>query len=132
VLVPFPHDIAGFGLDVWAGVVLVTFAIRDYSEGTDGGFAYARSPSYWNTSTAPGKRMAVENDYATKAEAAATQLRLLERLDKLETTLVKEFRKWARSFESRVRVNELTVAGLHERMALIEERVGELETPSSR
>lgn len=76
--------------------------------------------------------MAVENDYATKAEAAATQLRLLERLDKLERTLVKEFRKWARSFESRVRVNELTVAGLHERMALIEERVGELETPSSR
>ena len=73
----------------------------------------------------------MENDYVTKSEAAAAELKLLERMEKVETTLLKEFRKWARSFESRVRVNELTVAGLHERMGLIEERVGELENPSS-
>jgi hypothetical protein len=73
----------------------------------------------------------MENDYATKSDAEATQLRLLERLDKLETTLVKEFRKRTFRFETRVRVNELTVARLRERIGLIEERVSELENPSS-
>jgi hypothetical protein len=92
--------------------VLATFAIRDYSEGTDGGFAHAQSPFYRYASTASGKRMVMEDDYATKAELAATKveliermegnkLDLLERLEKVETTLLKEFRKWARSFEPR-------------------------------
>jgi hypothetical protein len=76
----------------------------------------------------------METDYVTKAELAAelaaTELRLLERMEKVETTLLSEFRKWARSFESRTRVTELTVAGLHERMGLIEDRVSELENPS--
>jgi len=83
----------------------------------------------------------MENDYVTKAEAEATKFELLERVDatrlellerteKVETTLLTEFRKWARTFESRTRFNELTVAGLHERMGLIEDRVSELENPS--
>ena len=84
----------------------------------------------------------MENDYVTKAEAAATKvellermegnkLDLLERLEKVETTLLKEFRSGRGALNLRVRVNELTVAGLHERMGLIEERVSELENPSS-
>ncbi len=45
----------------------------------------------------------MENDSVTKvelaAESAATKLELLERMEKVETTLLSEFRKWARSFE---------------------------------
>ncbi len=54
----------------------------------------------------------MENDYVTKADAAAIKMEILERVEKVETTLLKEFRKWARS------------------MGLIEERVSELENPS--
>jgi hypothetical protein len=83
----------------------------------------------------------MDKDYVTKAQAEATKLELLERIDatrlqlleraeKVETTLLTEFRKWDRSFESRTRVTELSVAGLHERMGLIEERVSERENPS--
>ena len=55
----------------------------------------------------------------------------LERLEKVETTLLKEFRKWAMIFESRTRVNEMSIAGLYERMGLIEGRVSDLENPST-
>ena len=54
-------------------------------------------------------------------------VRVLERLDKLETTLLKEFRKWTISFESRFRANEVLVSGLNERMISLEERVTDLE-----
>ena len=54
--------------------------------------------------------------------------RVLERLDKLETTLFKEFRKWAISFESRFRANEVLVSGFNERMISLEERVTDLES----
>lgn len=37
--------------------------------------------------------------------------RLLERIEKTETTLLREFRKWAVSFESRFRANEILVGG---------------------
>ena len=55
-------------------------------------------------------------------------VRVLERLDKLETTLFKEFRKWAISFESRFRANEVLVSGFNERMISLEERVTDLES----
>ncbi|MBV8675353.1 MAG: hypothetical protein JOZ33_18155 [Acidobacteriaceae bacterium] len=54
--------------------------------------------------------------------------RVLERLDKLETTLFKEFREWAISFESRFRANEVLVSGFNERMISLEERVTDLES----
>ncbi|MBV8115086.1 MAG: hypothetical protein JO300_10115 [Silvibacterium sp.] len=54
--------------------------------------------------------------------------RMLERLDKLEATLLKEFRKWAVSFESRFRANEVLVGGFNERMISLEERVTDLES----
>jgi hypothetical protein len=84
----------------------------------------------------------MEDDYVTKDEAAATELRLVERIDstelrllerieKVETTLLKEFRKWAISFESKFRANESLVAGFSERLTSLEERVSDLENPST-
>lgn len=67
----------------------------------------------------------------TRADLASTmaemETRLLERIEKTETTLLREFRKWAVSFESRFRANEVLVGGFNERVIALEERVGELE-----
>ncbi len=52
---------------------------------------------------------------------------LLERIEKTETTLLKEFRKWAISFESRFKANEALVVGFSERLVALEERVTDLE-----
>jgi len=61
-------------------------------------------------------------------DMSAPGSRMLERLDKLEATLLKEFRKWAVSFESRFRANEVLVGGFNERMISLEERVTDLES----
>ena len=53
---------------------------------------------------------------------------LLERIEKTETTLLKEFRKWAVSFESRFKANEVLVSGFSERLVSLEERVSDLES----
>ncbi|MGC2110505.1 MAG: hypothetical protein WA655_13365 [Candidatus Korobacteraceae bacterium] len=39
------------------------------------------------------------NDSATKGDLEALKVELLERIEKTETTLLREFRKWAVSFE---------------------------------
>ncbi len=57
----------------------------------------------------------------------ALEERLLERIERTETTLLREFRKWAVSFESRFRANEILVGGFNERLIALEERVGNLE-----
>ncbi len=57
---------------------------------------------------------------------------LLERIEKTETTLLKEFRKWAVSFESRFKANEVLVAGFSERLVSLEERVSDLESGEGR
>lgn len=72
-----------------------------------------------------------EDDPVTKAELR-TELdilegRLLECVEKVETTLLREFRKWAISFESRFRANEVLVGGFSDRLTSLEERVSDLE-----
>ena len=49
----------------------------------------------------------------------------------VETALLKEFRKWAISFESRFKANEILVGGFNERLIALEERVGDIERKSS-
>ena len=61
------------------------------------------------------------------ARIEALELRMLERLEKSETSLLKEFRKWALITESRLRVNEVGTGGLTERMAALESRMADLE-----
>jgi hypothetical protein len=75
--------------------------------------------------------MADDHSPATKADLANAlddlKTELLERIEKVETTLLREFRKWAVSFESRFRANEALVTGFSERMAGLEERVTDIE-----
>jgi hypothetical protein len=48
----------------------------------------------------------------------------------IETSLLKEFRKCAISFESRHKAKEILVGGFNERLIALEERVGDLERHS--
>ena len=57
----------------------------------------------------------------------AVRIELIERDEAVETKLLKEFRKWAISFESKFKVNEALVVGFSERMTSLEERVSGLE-----
>ena len=43
----------------------------------------------------------MSEEQVTKDDLHALEIRLLERTEKLERTLLREFRKWAISFESR-------------------------------
>jgi hypothetical protein len=70
----------------------------------------------------------MEPQYATKADLEASELRLLERIEKTETTLLKEFRKRAVRFEAIVKVNEASVVGFNARLNSLEERVNDLES----
>ena len=53
---------------------------------------------------------------------------LTEKMRGIETTLLKEFRKWAVPMNTRTRVFEATTQGLTERLSLVEERLDALET----
>jgi hypothetical protein len=72
-----------------------------------------------------------EDTPATKADlkGAIQDLRteLLERLEKVETNLLTAFRNWSRGAEAHQRVNDILVRSYDDRIAALEERVGELE-----
>jgi hypothetical protein len=55
------------------------------------------------------------------------RLGLSEQNEKTETTLLREFRKWAISFESRFKANDTLVVGFNERLISVEERLSDLE-----
>jgi hypothetical protein len=57
---------------------------------------------------------------AAKQESSA-------RSEQVETTLLREFRKWAVPMNSRMRTFEVMLPGVNDRLALIEERLTELE-----
>lgn len=73
--------------------------------------------------------MANEN-LVTKTDLADLKEEVLERIEKTETTLLREFRKWAVSFESRFRANEILVGGFNERLIAVEERLSDIEGKS--
>ena len=52
---------------------------------------------------------------------------LIERLDKFENTVLREFRVWGVYFESRFRANEILIGGFNERLVPLEERAGDVE-----
>ncbi len=56
---------------------------------------------------------------------------LLEHTEEVETKLLREFWKWARTADARYRQNTGEVFGLNERVRLIEDRVAELERGSA-
>ncbi len=70
------------------------------------------------------------DEFATKADLVEVETRVLGRLEKVETTLLKEFHKWAQIAEMRIRTTEVLGFGLSDRMASLESRVRNLEQNS--
>ncbi|HEX3680913.1 MAG TPA: hypothetical protein VHU83_00120 [Bryobacteraceae bacterium] len=68
---------------------------------------------------------------ATKADVTNAiqdlRIELLERLEKVETNLLTAFRNWSRGAEAHQKVNDILVRSYDDRLAALEERVGELE-----
>ena len=57
----------------------------------------------------------------------SAKMELIERIEKSETTLLKEFRKWAVRIESPLKATQVLVGGFNERLSVLEERIEELE-----
>jgi hypothetical protein len=51
--------------------------------------------------------------------ASDTKTEILERIERTETTLLKEFRKWAVRIEVRGRVMDAAVTGFNERLRVL-------------
>jgi hypothetical protein len=68
-----------------------------------------------------------DNAPATKADLAATRIELLERIEKIETNLLRAFRNWAAGSETRMKVNTLLVNSFDERLTAVEDRLGHVE-----
>ena len=66
-------------------------------------------------------------DSEIKAELEAMESRLLERIERTETTLLREFRKWAAPIDANWRVAKAYSFGFDERLASLEERITNLE-----
>ena len=62
-----------------------------------------------------------------KAYLVAMEERLNARIEKTETNLLTAFHGWARAMEIRVRGVSTMSTGYDERLALVEERLSELE-----
>ncbi len=56
-----------------------------------------------------------------------SRMEMIERIEQTETTLLKEFRKWAVPQSARMKVFEINVHSLAERVELLEERMTDLE-----
>ncbi len=57
-----------------------------------------------------------ESTLATKADLAAQENRLLERIEKVETNLLNAFRVWARRSDTRMKANSILVNSFDERL----------------
>jgi hypothetical protein len=63
----------------------------------------------------------------TESYTAALEERLRAHTEEVETNLLSEFRKWARTADARYRQSQGVVVGLDERVLAVEGRVAELE-----
>jgi hypothetical protein len=63
----------------------------------------------------------------TKSDLDALEMRLLERIERSETRLLSEFRKWVVPFTALNRVFEATGIGRTDRVSMLEERIDGLE-----
>jgi hypothetical protein len=78
----------------------------------------------------------MENDNAPATKADIAQLRnevannkqeVLEAIERVETTLLTEFHKWAHTYEVRARGTSTMVSTFEERLGVAEERISNLE-----
>jgi hypothetical protein len=66
-------------------------------------------------------------DQELKAHLDAMEARLRAHTEEVETNLLSEFWKWARTADARYRQNQGVVIGLDQRVQAVEDRVAELE-----
>lgn len=82
------------------------------------------------------QRSLAETEERLKRDSAEAEERLKgyvrEKVEEIETKLLRAFHGWARSMEVRTRGTAVLTAGLDERMSYIEERVSDLERKQSR
>src|SRR5258708_3578471 len=62
-----------------------------------------------------------------KTNLAAVRMEMLERIEHVETTLLREFRKWAVRTASTLGLHDARSIGYDQRLSVLEERVAELE-----
>jgi hypothetical protein len=53
-----------------------------------------------------------------------------ERTRDMETTLLREFRKWAMRIEAQIKGDHVTLTTIQTRVSLLEERLDQLEAPN--
>ncbi len=56
-----------------------------------------------------------------------SEVHLLERIEQTETTLLKEFRKWAVRIEATTRTNHSYAVGFDERLRVLESRMDDFD-----
>ena len=66
-------------------------------------------------------------DQELKAHLDAMEARLRAHTEEVETNLLSEFWKWARTADARYRQHQGVVGGLDQRVQAVEDRVAELE-----
>lgn len=62
-----------------------------------------------------------------KTEMQEQKMELLERIEKIETTLLREFRKWAVRINGELKVDGVQLLAFRERLMVVEERLDDLE-----
>lgn len=66
-----------------------------------------------------------DEEIVAMVEAAETKL--LERIEKTETTLLKEFRKWAIRIEGALKIHAVQISVLNDRVGNLEERLDDMQ-----
>jgi hypothetical protein len=61
-----------------------------------------------------------------KIELSALEVRMLERIEKVETHMLTEFRMWARRSDTRQKASTILVNSFDERLGDLENQVAEL------
>jgi len=64
---------------------------------------------------------------ATKADIESAKMETFERIERSETTLLKEFRKWSSRNDAQLKLHGARDISYDQRITLLEERVAELE-----
>ncbi len=64
---------------------------------------------------------------ATKADIESAKMETFERIERSETTLLKEFRKWSSRNDAQLKLHGARDISYDQRISLLEERVAELE-----
>ena len=70
------------------------------------------------------------HDHATKQDLLQLEERLTEKMRDMQTEMLRSFHNWARPSEIKLRSQGATIAGLEERISLLEERLNDADRGS--